>query len=142
MRTVHIGIRHDDDLVIAQPGNIKIIAVTLGKSAAECVDHGLDLCICQNLIDAGFLHVQDLTADRQDRLIHTISRCLGTAARRITLYDEDLTFGRISGLAVRQFSVGIKGELLLCQHIGLRFFLGLTDLGCLFRTADNAFQGL
>ena len=142
MGTIHIGIRHDDDLVIAQPGNIKIIAVTLGKSAAECVDHGLDLCICQDLIDAGFLHIQNLTSDRQDRLIHTISRCLGTAARRITLYDEDLTFGRISGLTVCQFPVGIKGELLLCQHIGLCLFLGLTDLGCLFRTADNAFQGL
>ena len=138
MGTIHIGIRHDDDLVIAQLGNIKIIAVALGKTATEGIDHGLDLSIGQDFIDAGFLYVQDLTADRKDGLIHTVSRSLGTATRRITLYDENLTFGRISGLTVRQFSVGIKGELLLGQHIGLRFFLGLTDLGRLFRTADDA----
>ena len=138
MRTVHIGIRHDNDLVIAKLGNIKIITVALGKSAAESIDHSLDLRICQYLVDAGFLHIQDLTADRKNGLIHTVSRCLGTAARRIALYDENLTFGRISGLAVRQFSIGIKGEFLLGQHIGLRFFFGLTDLGRLFRTADDA----
>ena len=138
MGTVHIGIRHDDDLVIAQLGNIEIVAVALGKSAAEGVDHGLDLCIGKHFIDTGFLHIQDLTADRKNGLIHTVSRCLGTAARRIALYDENLTFGGISGLAVRQFSIGIKGEFLLGQHIGLRFFFGLTDLGRLFRTADDA----
>ena len=138
MGTVHIGIRHDDDLVIAQLGNIEIIAVALGKSAAEGIDHGLDLCIGKHFIDTGFFHVQNLTADRQDCLIHTVSRSLGTAACRITLYDENLTFGRISGLAVRQFPIGIKGEFLLGQHIGLRFFFGLTDLGRFFRTADDA----
>ena len=142
MCAIHIGIRHDNDLVIAQLTNIEIVAVALGKSAAESVDHGLDFGVGQYFVNAGFLYVQDFTADRKDGLIHTVSGSLGTAARRVTLYDEDLTLGGISGLAVCKFSVGIKGELLLGQHIGLGFFLCLTDLGCLFRTADNALQSL
>ena len=142
MCTIHIGICHDDDLVIAQLGDIEIVAVALGKSAAKGINHGLDLGVGQYFVNAGFLHVQDLTADRKDGLIHTVSGSLCTAARRITLYDEDLTLGGISGLAVRQFSVGIKGELLLGQHIGLGLFLRLTDLGSLLRTADNTLQSL
>jgi len=138
MCAIHIGIRHDNDLVIAQLTNIEIVAIALGKSAAESVDHGLDFGVGQYFVNAGFLYVQDFTADRKDGLIHTVSGSLGTAARRVTLYDENLTFGRISGLAVRQFSIGIKGEFLLGQHIGLRFFFGFTDLGRLFRTANDA----
>ena len=69
MRSVHIRIGHDDDLVIAQFGDIKIIAVAFGKSAAKGIDHGLDLRIGQNLVNAGLFHVQNLSADRQDCLI-------------------------------------------------------------------------
>ena len=63
MGPVHVRIRHDDDFVIAQPGDIEIIPVPLRKAAAEGVDHGLDLRVGQDLVDAGLLHVQNLAPD-------------------------------------------------------------------------------
>ena len=53
MRTIDIGIGHDDDLVIAEFTDIKVVAVSFGKTAAKCIDHGLDLGIGKNLVDAG-----------------------------------------------------------------------------------------
>ena len=138
MGTIHVRIRHDNDLVIAKLGNIKIISVSFGKSAAEGIDHGLDLRIGQHLVNAGLLHVQDLTADGKDGLIGTVSCRLGRAACRISLYDENLAFGSIPALTVGQLSVGIKGKFLLRQKIGLCTFLCFSDLGRLLRAADNA----
>ena len=57
MRTVDVGIRHDNNLIVTQFGNIKVITVTFGEAAAESVDHGLYLGICEHLIDAGLLYV-------------------------------------------------------------------------------------
>lgn len=52
MSTVHIRIRHDDDFVVAQLRDIEIIAIALGKAAAECIDHGLDFRIGEYLVNA------------------------------------------------------------------------------------------
>ena len=68
MRTVDIGICHDDNFIVTELCDIEVVAVTLGKAAAECIDHGFDLGICQNFINRSLLYVQNLTADRQNRL--------------------------------------------------------------------------
>ena len=88
--SVHVGIRHEDDLVVAQLRDVKVIAVALGEAAAEGVDHGLDLRVGQDLVHGGFLHVEDLSADRQDRLELAVSCRLRGAAGGITLDDKDL----------------------------------------------------
>ena len=87
MCTVHIGIGHDDDLVIPQFGNIKIFMDT----GTKCSDHGFDLRIAVDSIQAGFLHIQDLTADWKDCLVITISGSLCRATSGISLYDKDFT---------------------------------------------------
>ena len=92
MGTVHVGIGHDDDLVIPQLADIKVISISFGKSAAKCIDHRLDLCIRQHFIDTCFFHVQDLTTDWKDCLEHTVSGCLRRPPGRVSLYDEYLTF--------------------------------------------------
>ena len=81
MGTVHVGIGHDDDLVIPQLADIKVISISFGKSAAKCIDHRLDLCIRQHFIDTCFFHVQDLTTDWKDCLEHTVSGCAEKAAK-------------------------------------------------------------
>ena len=57
MRAVHIGIGHDDDLVIAQLRNIEIIAISFGKAAAKGIDHRFDLRVSQNLVYAGLFYI-------------------------------------------------------------------------------------
>ena len=91
MRTVNIGIGHNDDLVITKLGNIKILM----DSGSEGSDHCLDLFVSVNLIQTCLLNIQDLTTQRKNRLCGTVSRCLGRTARGISLYDIDLTVLRI-----------------------------------------------
>ena len=53
MRTVDIGIGHDDDLVVTKFGNIKILM----DSGSKRSDHRLDLRIAVNLVQSRFLYV-------------------------------------------------------------------------------------
>lgn len=121
MRTVDIGICHDDNFIVTELCDIEVVAVTLGKAAAECIDHGFDLGICQNFINRSLLYVQNLTADRQNCLEITVTRRLCGTARRISLDDKDLAQRRVLFLAVCQFAVRIKRIFLLGQHIRLGF---------------------
>ena len=57
MCSVHVGIRHDDDLVIAEFCDIKIISIPLGKTTSKRIDHRLDLRIRQHLVNTCFFHV-------------------------------------------------------------------------------------
>ena len=92
MGTVHVRISHDDDLIITQFADVKVISVSFGKSTAKCIDHCLDLCVCQYFIDTCFFHIQDLTTDWQDCLEHTVSGRLCRTSGRIPLHNENLTF--------------------------------------------------
>ena len=105
MCSVHVRIRHNDNLVIAQLRDVKIKSVPFGESAAKGVDHGLDLGVCKNLVDRGFLHVEDLAADRQNRLKVAVPGRLGRASRGVSLYNKDLTLFRIPALAVCELPV-------------------------------------
>ena len=53
MGTVHIGIRHNNDLVISQFGNIEIFV----DSCAESRDHGFDLRIGIDFVQSCLLHI-------------------------------------------------------------------------------------
>ena len=134
MRTIHVRIGHDYDLIITKLGNIKIVSVAFRKTTAECIDHCLDLCIGQHLINGSLFYVKDLTADRKDCLIVTVSGCLGRAAGRISLYNKDLTERRIFLFAVSKLAIGVKRIFLLGEEIGLGTLLCLTNLGCLLCT--------
>ena len=134
MGSVHIRIGHNHNLVVTKFSDIKVISIAFGKSASKCIDHSLNLCVCKHLVNGGFLHIQDLTADRKDCLVITVAGSLCRTSRRISLYDKDLTLGRILFLTVCQFSVRVKGIFLLCQKIGLGSLLCL----CLLYTSDAA----
>ena len=57
MRAVYIGICHNDDLVIAQFADIKIISVPFRETTSECLDHRLDLCVRKHFIDGCLFHI-------------------------------------------------------------------------------------
>ena len=105
VRTIDIGIGHQDDLVVAQLRDVEVVAVALGEAAAEGVDHGLDLRVRENLIHRRLLDVQDLTTEWEDRLGLTVTAGLRRAARRITLDDEDLALLRVLRDAVRKLAI-------------------------------------
>ena len=142
MRPIHIGISHDHNLVVTKLRNIKVISVSFGESTSECIDHGLDLRIGKHFVNGCLLHIQDLTSDRKDCLIITVAGSLCGTSRRISLYDKDLTLGRILFLTVCQLSVRVKGIFLLCQKIGLGSLLCLADFGSFLRAGKDCLKSL
>src|SRR5437879_1964865 len=65
VRTVDIGVGHDDRLVIAQLGDIEVV---YPDACAEGGDHQADFFGGEHLVQTRLLHVQDLALDRNDRL--------------------------------------------------------------------------
>ena len=66
---------------------------------------------------------------------------LRRAAGRISLYDKDLAFAEVFRLSqFASFPLESKEIFLLGQHIGLGFFLCLSNLGRFFRAADDILQ--
>ena len=56
MGAVHIGIRHDDDFMIAQLGVVKFVTDTRTQRR----DHRLELIVAIHLVRPGLFHVQHL----------------------------------------------------------------------------------
>ena len=106
MGAVDIGVRHDDDLVIAQLGDIEVVT----DAGAEGSDQRADLRRGQHLVEARALDVEDLAAQRQDRLELAVAALLCGAAGAVALDDEDLGFGRIALLAVGELA-GQRGDV-------------------------------
>ena len=76
MRTIHIGIRHDNNLMIPQLADIKVLM----NSGSECGNHRFDFGVGKNLVQTGFFYVQNLAAQGKDRLRRTASRLLCRAS--------------------------------------------------------------
>ncbi len=57
MCPVNIRISHNNNLIITKLSDIKIIPIAFGKSTAKGIDHRLDFCIGEHLINACFFHI-------------------------------------------------------------------------------------
>lgn len=90
MGSVDIGICHDNNLVIAQLTDIKIISVPFRKPQPNALIIVLISALASTLSILAFQH-SEFSADRHDRLIHTVSRHFGGTTGRISLYDKNLT---------------------------------------------------
>ena len=98
---VDVGVRHDDDLVVAQLVGVELLAADAG---AERGDQRADLLAAQHLVEAGALDVEDLAAQRQHRLEFAVAALLGGAAGAVTLDDEQFGLRRIALLAVGELA--------------------------------------
>ena len=87
MGAVYVGIRHNDDLIVAELTDVKFIV----DARSERRDHGLDLFVGVDPVFSGLLNIQYFAPERKDRLGRAASRGLGAAACRVTLNQEDLT---------------------------------------------------
>ena len=76
----------------------------LADAGADGGDHRLDFLVLENLVEPRFLDVDQLAADRQDRLITAVASLLGRAAGGIALDNVELGQLRIALGAVGQFA--------------------------------------
>ena len=107
MGAVDVGVRHDDDLVIAQLVGVELVAA---DARAERGDQRADLFGRQHLVETRALDIQDLAAQRQHRLVFAIAALLGGAAGGVALDDEEFGLGRIALLAIGKLA-GQVGDI-------------------------------
>ena len=103
--SVHIGIGHDDYLVVTKFLHVQCLVVFIGADGnAEGGIDILDFLAVEGFVLRGFLYIQDLTAQGQDGLEMGVTALLGGTACRVTLHEVELAlFGHLRG-AVRQFA--------------------------------------
>ena len=89
VRTIDIGIGHDDNLVITQFVDIGSFAVIFGSDshAKSCIDIA-NFITFQSFVVHCFFYVQNLTAQRKNSLEHTVTSLFGSTTCRITLDKE------------------------------------------------------
>src|SRR5262249_8435244 len=120
------GGAHGYALVIPGFAGVKPLA----DATADRQDQRLDLVVLQHAVDAGTLDVQDLAADRQDRLRARLARRHGRTARRVALDDEQLALIGVATRAVLQlvWHTGTR-EAGLAPHDVARLLGRFTRLG-------------
>ena len=133
VRAVHIGIGHDEHLVVPQLGDVELLA----NAAAQGQYHRHQFIVAVDLIGAGLFHVEHLAPQRQDGLNSRVTAHLGGTACRIALDDEDLGLGGVFLTAVGQLAghaAGLQRTLAAHQFPGLLGgSAGAGSLGSLFK---------
>ena len=97
---VNVGVRHQDDLVVAQLLDVELVV----DASADRRDHGGDLLRREHLVEARFLDVEDLAAQGKDRLRPPIAALLRRPACGVSLDDVELALLGVALLAVSQLA--------------------------------------
>ena len=101
VRSIHVGVGHEDDLAVAELGDIEVV---LADAGADGGNHVANLFVAQHLVVTGLFHIQNLPLERQNRLIAPVAALLGGAAGRLSLHQEQLTAGRVLLLTIGQLA--------------------------------------
>src|SRR5687767_3261033 len=122
--TVGVGVSEDDDLAIAQPGDVEVLA----HAAAERGDEISELLVLEDLRQRHALGVHHLAAQRQDRLLPAVAALLRRSSSRIALDDEQLAVFAIRAGAVTELARKIQpaGRRGLARDLSLRGAARLT----------------
>ena len=105
MRTIHIGIGHDNHFVVTNLAQVECLGVLRRTNRyAQSRKDILDFFAFKHLMLHRFLNIEDLTAEREDSLMETVSSGLSRTACRVTLHEEELAFSRVFALAVCQLT--------------------------------------
>src|SRR5882672_1659163 len=101
VRAVHVGIRHDDDAVVAQLlGRV----ILLADAGAEHTDERNDLLGREQFVQSRPLDVENLALERENRLELAVAALLGRTAGGIALHDIELALGGVALLAVGELA--------------------------------------
>src|ERR1043166_6834768 len=93
MRAVNIGVSHDDDALGAQ----RLLAVMRTDAAAERQHKIVEFLVGAHLVGRGARDIEDLAAQRQDRLRVAVARLFRRAAGAVALDEKD--FGALRAVA-------------------------------------------
>ena len=108
VRTVNVGVGHDDDTVVSQFGNVEVVvagaAAGLADAGAQGGNQRQDFIAGEQLFVTRFFDVQNLAAQRQDGLEFPVTALLGRAAGGVALDDVDFAQSRVFFLAVGQLA--------------------------------------
>src|SRR5215210_5352991 len=96
MASVHVGVGHDHDLVVAGLLDVE----GLPHTGPDSGDHGLYLDVGEYLVHIGLLDVEDLAPQRQYGLEVPLPPLLGASTSRITLDDVQLAPCRVLGRTI------------------------------------------
>ena len=99
VRAVGVGVGHEDDLAVA--GRLEVEAAA--GAGADNLDDRSALGVLQHVADGGLLYVEDLSANRQQRLEFGVPGQLGRAKGRVALDDEQLGAVDVIAAAVDKF---------------------------------------
>ena len=123
MRTVHVGVRHDDDFAVATLGKIRFASVPDAKGG----NHTLNFFILQNAHVVRLVGVDNLTAQGKDRLKFANTSAFRRTARGVSFHEVDFAFVDFSARAVAQFS----GHAAMAQRVLSRVY-HLARFSCAF----------
>ena len=91
MGAVHIGIGHNDNLIISQLLDVKIFMNSRSKSGNHCAYLGISI----DSVKSGFFYVQNLSSQRKDCLVRFIPGLFCRTSGGISLNDINFTVFRI-----------------------------------------------
>ena len=100
MRTVDVGVGHDDNGVVAQLAHVFFVR----HAHPERHDQRAQLLRGEHLFDPYALDVENLATQRQDGLDAAVAALLGRAAGRIALHDEQFAARGVALLAIGEFA--------------------------------------
>ena len=111
----------------------------LADAVADGRDDVADLLVAQHAVEPGALDVEDLAAERQDRLVEPVAAALGRAAGGVSLDQEQLAGVLVVGGAVHQLAgQAAAGEDALAVADQLAGLAGrLAGLGRELRLGDH-----
>ena len=93
--SVHIGIGHDDDLVVTEFLKIEGVAVLRRADGdTQCRIDVLDFLTVEDAMFGSLLHIQDLTTEREDGLEVAVTALLGGSACGVTLHEVEFALFR------------------------------------------------
>ncbi len=94
VRSVHVGVGHDDDLVVAGLLDVEgALALGVPDARPDGRDEGADFLVREHLVEPRLLGVDELAAQGKDRLVAPVAALLGGAAGRVALDDVELARG-------------------------------------------------
>src|SRR5690348_13300624 len=113
MRTIDVGICHDNDRMVTQLRGVVIFF----RAGAESRDHEAYFLGGKHFVEARFFHVEDFTLERKDRLIAPVAALLGRAAGGIALDEVEFAERGVPLLAVSELAgkrARVQGTLTPC----------------------------